>query len=129
MLKLKIKIIRFFKLIRYKRICKALGLEQRNDLTAYVMDGDETILGGGRRNGKTTACMVLAMVWMPELTLKACKHFTYDKSCGYCLSILFGNDPDYAYDLRDRCIYYWRLLQKSVAKCQKAGIWFGRKSK
>ncbi len=44
--------------IRLRRICKALGVEPYPEMVRYVIDRDETIFRGGRRNGKTLALII-----------------------------------------------------------------------
>lgn len=48
--------------IRLHRICKALGVEPYPEMVRYVIDRDETIFRGGRRNGKTLALIIDELV-------------------------------------------------------------------
>ena len=49
--------------IRLHRICKALGVEPYPEMVRYVIDRDETIFRGGRRNGKTLALIIDELVY------------------------------------------------------------------
>lgn len=49
--------------IRLRRICKALGVEPYPEMVRYVIDRDETIFRGGRRNGKTLTLIIDELVY------------------------------------------------------------------
>lgn len=50
--------------IRLRRICKALGVEPYPEMVRYVIDRDETIFRGGRRNGKTLTLIIDELVYI-----------------------------------------------------------------
>lgn len=71
--------------IRLHRICKALGVEPYPEMVRYVIDRDETIFRGGRRNGKTLALIIDELVYkrIPPALLGC------PMECRFC------KDPDY----------------------------------
>ena len=71
--------------IRLRRICKALGVEPYPEMVRYVIDRDETIFRGGRRNGKTLALII------DELVYKRVPPALF----GCLMECRFCKDPDY----------------------------------
>lgn len=103
--------------IRLHRICKALGVEPYPEMVRYVIDRDETIFRGGRRNGKTLALIIDELVYkrIPPALLGC------PMECRFC------KDPDYwkmPQMRRDR--FYISELARAVQRCETAGIDVGR---
>lgn len=103
--------------IRLHRICKALGVEPHPEMVRYVIDRDETIFRGGRRNGKTLALIIDELVYkrIPPALLGC------PMECRFC------KDPDYwkmPQMRRDR--FYISELARAVQRCETAGIDVGR---
>ena len=104
--------------IRLHRICKALGVEPYPEMVRYVIDRDETIFRGGRRNGKTLALIIDELVYkrIPPALLGC------PMECRFC------KDPDYwkmPQMRRDR--FYISELARAVQRCETAGIDVGRR--
>ena len=103
--------------IRLRRICKALGVEPYPEMVRYVIDRDETIFRGGRRNGKTLALII------DELVYKRVPPALF----GCLMECRFCKDPDYwkmPRMSRDR--FYISELMRAVQRCEMAGIDVGR---
>ena len=103
--------------IRLRRICKALGVEPYPEMVRYVIDRDETIFRGGRRNGKTLALII------DELVYKRVPPALF----GCLMECRFCKDPDYwkmPRMSRDR--FYISELMRAVQRCETAGIDVGR---
>lgn len=103
--------------IRLHRICKALGVEPYPEMVQYVIDRDETIFRGGRRNGKTLALIIDELVYkrIPPALLGC------PMECRFC------KDPDYwkmPQMRRDR--FYISELARAAQRCETAGIDVGR---
>ncbi len=103
--------------IRLRRICKALGVEPYPEMVRYVIDRDETIFGGGRRNGKTLTLIIDELVYKrvpPAL-------FECRMECCFC------KDPDYWRLPRiNRNRFYPYEFLRAIKRCEAAGIDVGR---
>lgn len=103
--------------IRIRRICKALGVKPYPEMVRYVVERDEAIFKGGRRNGKTLTLIIDELVYkrVPP-ALIGCP-----MECRFC------KDPDYwkmPRMSRDR--FYFSELSRAVQQCEAAGIDVGR---
>lgn len=102
---------------RLRRICKAIGIEPHPEMVRFVIDRDETIFRGGRRNGKTLSLIIDELVYkrVPP-ALIGCP-----MECRFC------KDPDYLKMPRmSRDRFYFYELARAVEKCEAAGIDVGR---
>ena len=102
---------------RLRRICKALEIKPYPEMMRFVIDRDETIFRGGRRNGKTLTLIVDELVYkrVPP-ALVGCP-----MECRFC------KDPDYwkmPRMSRDR--FYISELERAARRCEAAGIDVGR---
>lgn len=102
---------------RLRRICKALGVKPYPKMVRYVINKDETIFSGGRRNGKTLALIIDTLVY------KRVPPALFD--CG--IDCWFFKDPDYwKMPARNRERFYRWELKKAVDNCEAKGIDIGR---
>lgn len=102
---------------RLRQICKALGVKPYPEIVRYVIDKDEAIFSGGRRNGKTLALIIDDLVYkrVPP-ALADC-----ELDCRFC------KDPDYWKMLaRSRERFYRWELKRATNNCEAAGIDIGR---
>ncbi len=102
---------------RLRRICKALGVKPYPEMVRYVINKDEAIFSGGRRNGKTLTLIIDNLVY--KRVPPALDDCVLD--CQFCKDPDYWKMPTWS---RGR-LYRWEL-KRAVNDCEAAGIDIGR---
>lgn len=98
--------------LRLYRACRILGIELFPLVKDYVLHGSMAIFNTGRARGKTTACLLRALVYqqMPaeidSITVRQ----------------IYAPDPDFLPHVMSRCKWYIQFTKLAVYKCEKKGL-------